>query len=338
MSKKYTILGIESSCDDTGVSIISTDGNSFKILFEKTASQIDIHKQYGGVIPEVAGRLHCEAIAPLLEEALSSVANIDAIAVTAMPGLITGLHVGVEAAKTLSYTKDIPLVGVHHIEGHIMSPLLNKGAAIDAVSFPLLALVVSGGHTQLVHVHEFGSYSVIGDTRDDAAGECFDKVGKLMGFIYPGGPKVSKAAIGHEDNIPLPRPMMHHDSLDFSFSGLKTAARYYLRDNPNADVGDVSASLEAAIVETLAYKTKKAAMQIGAKTVFVVGGVSANSALRESLATSLETQHIALIAPELAHCTDNAAMIACAATRRVMHGSFDSVSELTASPVGMLPQ
>ncbi len=337
MTHPIHILGIESSCDDTSVAIVKTDGNVFETIFEKTASQTDLHAQYGGVIPELAGRAHCESIGPLLAEALQATEHIDAIAVTCMPGLITGLHVGVEAAKSLSYLTGTPLIGVHHIEGHIMSPLLNANITADEIQFPLIALVVSGGHTQLIHVRSFGSYEVIGDTRDDAAGECFDKIGKMMGFAYPGGPKISKAAVDQPQTIDLPRPMIHHDSLDFSFAGLKTAARYYLRDTPDTPIGEFASSVQAAIVDTLVSKTHRAALQMNAKTVFVVGGVSANPTLRTALTQSLEKKGIMLIAPELSHCTDNAAMIACAAARRALKQDYDAWNTLAASPSGTLP-
>lgn len=253
------ILGIESSCDDTSAALveaISTTPNpsppaiacgsgrwragfprreDFVVLAEKTASQVEVHKKYGGVVPEIAGRLHAEQILPIIDAVLEGREKPDAIAVTTGPGLITGLIVGVEAARTLSYLWDIPVIGVNHIEGHIHSVLLNELGIMNhelKIEFPALCLVVSGGHTELILMTGHGEYKKIGKTRDDAAGECFDKVGKLLGFEYPGGPKISTfAAEGNPTAIHFPRPMIDSHDYDFSFAGLKTATLYWLRDN-----------------------------------------------------------------------------------------------------------
>jgi len=250
------ILGIESSCDDTSVALLDCSDDGFIVLSEKTASQIDVHKKYGGVVPEIAGRMHAENILPVVESVMSEwrqeirneKATPDVIAVTTGPGLITGLLVGAEVAKTLSYLWDVPLIPVNHIEGHIHSVFVSQQTTDyrlqkksepssvvrrpSSVTFPALCLIVSGGHTELVLMKDFGTYELIGKTRDDAAGEAFDKVGKLLGFDYPGGPKISTHAIdGDPTAIKFPRPMIDSDDYDFSFAGLKTAALYWLRDN-----------------------------------------------------------------------------------------------------------
>lgn len=228
------ILGIESSCDDTSVALLNITDKKIEILAEKTASQIEIHKKYGGVVPEIAGRLHAEKILPVIEEVMKDQPKPDVIAVTSGPGLITGLLVGVEATKTLSYLWNVPVVGVNHIEGHIHSVLISnfQFSIFNESHYPILSLVASGGHSEIILSTKEGDYEKIGGTRDDAAGECFDKVAKLLGFDYPGGPKISKfAETGNPQAIKFPRPMIGSNDFDFSFSGLKTSALYWLRDN-----------------------------------------------------------------------------------------------------------
>ena len=223
------ILGIESSCDDTSVALVNCSESGHVVIAEKTASQIDIHKKYGGVVPEIAGRMHAEKIVPLIEAVLAGQPKPDAIAVTAGPGLVTGLIVGVEAAKTLSFAWNIPLVAVNHLSGHIHSVELSPQTTIQ---FPALALIVSGGHTELARLKSHTDFKILGSTKDDAAGECFDKVAKLLGLPYPGGPQISKlASEGRTDAIEFPRPMLREDNFDFSFAGLKTSALYWMRDN-----------------------------------------------------------------------------------------------------------
>ena len=246
------ILGIESSCDDTSVALLDSSDKGHFVLFEKTASQIEIHKKYGGVVPEIAGRMHAEKIVPLIDAALEGQPKPDAIAVTAGPGLITGLLVGVEAARALSYAWDIPLIRTNHIEGHVYSVVIashseaipNTGGANNGIAaslkaprndiqFPALCLIVSGGHTELILMKNHGKYKLLGATKDDAAGECFDKVAKLLGLPYPGGPQISKLAeTGNQNAINFPRPMLKDENYLFSFAGLKTSALYWLRDNP----------------------------------------------------------------------------------------------------------
>ena len=349
------ILGIETSCDDTAASLIETDGKYMTILAERTASQIEVHKMYGGVVPEVAGRKHAEQIIPVIDVVIKNHGKPDIIAVTAGPGLMTGLLVGTEIAKSLSYLWDIPVVPVNHIDGHIHTSMLPEQVPegtfdLRQIVFPALALTVSGGHTELVLMKSHTEFEKIGGTRDDAAGECFDKVGKLIGIDYPGGPKISALAEqGRRDAITFPRPMIDSDNADMSFSGLKTAALYWLRDNDLADnthrhceergtsdaaisdnekdrhtsatatvrddetsitKEDFCASLEAAIGDLLVSKTVKSVKQFEPKTVLLVGGVSANTYLRESLRQALPNTNL-LIAPRK-YGMDNATMIALA--------------------------
>jgi len=340
------ILGIESSCDDTSVALVEANEGGFEILSEKTASQIDIHKKYGGVVPEVAGRAHAEKILPLVEEVLGNYKKPDAIAVTSGPGLITGLLVGVEAAKTLSYLWDVPLVGVNHIEGHIHSvQIKNNKSKIINLKFPTLCLIVSGGHTELILMKDHGVYEKIGGTRDDAAGEAFDKVAKLIGLEYPGGPKISKLAEdGSPTAIDFPRPMLDADNFDFSFSGLKTAALYWLRDNAKktnlyykldeATKKDFCASFQQAIADVLTAKTLRATKKYKIKTIIFAGGVSANKKIRETLENNLKSNSLnsELRTPDLIYCMDNAAMIAVAGYYHAKKKEFTPWQELAANP------
>ncbi|EKD43825.1 MAG: hypothetical protein ACD_72C00102G0004, partial [uncultured bacterium] len=309
------ILGIESSCDDTSVALLDCNDHSHVVLSEKTASQIEIHKKYGGVVPEIAGRMHAEKIVPLIEEILKDQPRPEAIAVTAGPGLITGLIVGVEAARTLSYAWNTPLIAVNHLQGHTYSVELTSNQKIE---YPAVALLASGGHTEIVHIPEPGEYILIGHTKDDAAGECFDKVAKLLNLPYPGGPQISKLAeTGKTDAIDFPRPMMKENNFDFSFSGLKTSALYWLQKNEldnKITKNDFCASFEQAIIDTLIYKTIRAIKEINPKTLILAGGVSANKKLRETLAKTISTQYpeTKFFYPELKYCMDNAAMIAVA--------------------------
>lgn len=364
------ILGIESSCDDTSVALLNATDEHFEILAEKTASQIEVHKKYGGVVPEIAGRCHAENILPVVEEVLAGQPKPDVIAVTSGPGLITGLLVGVEVAKSLSYLWDVPLIGVNHIEGHLYSVLLptKTGATVNpspirgrrdersesekgSVEFPALALIVSGGHTELILMRDHGEYEIIGKTRDDAAGECFDKVANLLGFDYPGGPKISKAALeGNVKAIDFPRPMLDQKDfsakggqaygLDFSFAGLKTSALYWLRDNTIAyrlspiALADFCASFEQAIVDVLVGKTLRAAKQYNPKTIILGGGVSANKKLRETLREELKQKHPKsdFRYPTSEYCMDNGAMIAIAGYWHALKKEFTPWQELTVDP------
>lgn len=307
------ILGIESSCDDTSVALIDITDTNIKVLAEKTASQIDIHKQYGGVVPEIAGRHHAEAIIPVIEEVMKGQPKPHAIAVTAGPGLVTGLLVGIEAAKTLSYLWDIPLIRTNHIEGHIYSVLLQD--TMPNLVFPALCLIVSGGHSELILMKHHGHYTKLGGTRDDAAGECFDKVAKLLQFDYPGGPQISKKATqGNPTAISLPRPMKDSGTYDMSFAGLKTAVRYWIEKQPapmdDITINNLCASVEQAIVDVLVHKTTQAINEYQPKTLLLAGGVSANTKLRDTLRNAT---NIPLLKPQPKYCMDNAAMIAVAA-------------------------
>ena len=301
------ILGIESSCDDTSAALLKCSKGGCFILRESTASQIAIHKKYGGVVPEIAGRIHAEKIIPLIEHVLNG-KKPDAIAVATGPGLITGLIVGVEATRTLSAAWNIPAIRVNHIAGHIHSVKIGK----KEIAYPTLALVVSGGHTEIIKMPAPNKYEMIGATRDDAAGECFDKVAKLLNLPYPGGPQISKIALkGKADAIKFPRPMLNDDNYDFSFAGLKTSALYYLRDNQKVNKADFCASFEQAIVDTLVGKMARAIKKFKPKTVILCGGVSANKKLREILKdTVAQTMNCELRTPKLPYCMDNAVMIA----------------------------
>lgn len=347
------ILGIESSCDDTSVALVENTGAGFVVLAEKTASQIDVHKQYGGVVPEIAGREHAEAIVPLIAEVLAGQEKPDAIAVTAGPGLITGLIIGVEAAKTLSYLQNIPLIRTNHMDGHVHSVLLGKEKTPE-IQFPALCLLVSGGHTELLLMKDHGVYEKLGATRDDAAGECFDKVAKLLGLEYPGGPKISQLALsGNMNAIPFPRPMIK-EGLDFSFAGLKTAALYYLRDNelsvgglgegmpagifgvtPTApSINDFCASFEQAITDVIIEKTCRAAKLHKPTTIILGGGVSANKKIRESLRAALTEEYpeAIFLTPEPKYAMDNGAMIATAGYFQAQNHNFTSWKEIQADP------
>ena len=330
------ILGIESSCDDTSVALVDCTAKGCFVISEKTASQIDIHKKYGGVVPEIAGRMHAEKIVPLIEEVLKGHGWPQAIAVASGPGLVTGLLVGTTAARALSLAKKIPLISVNHIEGHIFSvilPIAKKAG--PKIKYPALALVVSGGHTEIISIKKPGQYKLLGATRDDAAGECFDKVAKLLGLSYPGGPQISKLALrGNPKAIKFPRPMSGQINYDFSFAGLKTSALYYHRDHPKTKLADFCASLEQAIVDVLTEKTFKAITKFQPKSLILAGGVSANKKLRETLKKTAAKKFpkINFLCPEPAYCMDNAAMIAAAGYEKFRQKKFTPWRKLKPDP------
>jgi N6-L-threonylcarbamoyladenine synthase len=328
------ILAIETSCDDTSVALLEIHNNTINILAEKTASQIKIHKKYGGVVPEIAGREHAENIIPVIEEVLQNQDKPDIIAVTTGPGLITGLIVGIEAAKTLSYLWDIPVVPINHIEGHLYSIFLDNNDT--QIELPTIALTVSGGHTNIVLIKQWGEYVHIGSTRDDAAGETFDKVAKMLDLTYPGGPKISKLAeTGNPEAIPFPRPMIQKDTFDLSFSGLKTAALYWLRDNTLTEhitKNDFCASIEQAIVDVLIHKTFKAVDKYRPKTILLVGGVSANKKLRETFKLKAQDLNIAFTTPNPKYSMDNAAMIGVAAYKKAKNKQYTHWKDIQADP------
>jgi N6-L-threonylcarbamoyladenine synthase len=338
------ILGIETSCDDTSVALLEQTKDHFAILAEKTASQIDVHKKYGGVVPEIAAREHAEAVIPVIEAVFQESKKTgnqeikpDCIAVTAGPGLITSLLVGTEAAKALSYLWDVPLVAVNHIEGHIHSAEIDH----EEIQFPALCLVVSGGHTELIFMRAHGEYERIGATLDDAAGECFDKVAKLLGYEYPGGPKISKMAVdGDPDAIRFPRPMIREDHCHFSFAGLKTSALYWVRDHAVFPANDFCASVEQAIVDVLVAKTLRAAAMYHPASVLLVGGVAANTKLRTTLDEQIKTYFPASVfrIPHLRYCMDNGAMIAAAGFYHAQKKEYTPWKHLTADPNWVLGQ
>lgn len=313
------ILGIETSCDETAVAVVEGRGERLRILRNLVASQVAIHAKYGGVVPEVAARSHVEAIVPLLQKAVGRGRQFDAIAVTSGPGLMTSLSVGVETAKALSYLWEVPLVRVNHLEGHIYSNWPQPVGEIPKFkaqipNFPAMCLIVSGGHTELVLMKRHGSHKVIGATRDDAAGEAFDKVAKLLKLGYPGGPAISKLAQkGNPSAIPFPRPMIDSADFEFSFAGLKTAVLYMVQKE-KLIVADVCASFEQAVVDVLVSKTVRAAKKYKVKTVLLGGGVAANKKLRATLRTALaeELPAVGYREPAFVYTGDNAAMIAAA--------------------------
>jgi N6-L-threonylcarbamoyladenine synthase len=311
MKKDLLVMGIETSCDETAVSIVK---NGVEIVSNIVSSQIDSHKRFGGVVPEIASRHHVEQITIVLEEALKeakvSYNEIDAIAVTEGPGLVGALLIGVNAAKAVSFAHGIPLVSVHHIAGHIYANRLVK-----EMEFPLLALVVSGGHTEIVYMKEHGHFEVIGETRDDAAGEAYDKVARTLHLPYPGGPQIDQLAQNGEATIDLPRAWLEDGSYDFSFSGLKSAVINTVHNaeqrGESIKPEDLAASFQASVVEVLVTKTLRAIKQYPVKQVLLAGGVAANKGLRTALTTAFdEIEDVELVIPPLKLCTDNAAMIA----------------------------
>ena len=304
-------MGIETSCDETAVSIVK---NGKEIVSNIVSSQIDSHKRFGGVVPEIASRHHVEQITIVLEEALKeakvSYNELDAIAVTEGPGLVGALLIGVNAAKAVAFAHRIPLVSVHHIAGHIYANRLVK-----EMEFPLLALVVSGGHTELVYMKEHGHFEVIGETRDDAAGEAYDKVARTLHLPYPGGPQIDRLAQNGEATINLPRAWLEEGSYDFSFSGLKSSVINTVHNaeqrGESIKPEDLAASFQASVVEVLVTKTLRAIKQYPVKQVLLAGGVAANKGLRTALSAAFdEIQDVELVIPPLNLCTDNAAMIA----------------------------
>ncbi|KKU55474.1 MAG: UGMP family protein [Candidatus Moranbacteria bacterium GW2011_GWE2_47_10] len=328
MSSKL-ILAIETSCDETAVAVLRSDDDSSEVLSNQVSSQVSLHAQWGGVVPNLAAREHVKNIAPLLEKALSeagiTLPQIDLVSVVNGPGLIPALLVGVNFAKTLAYLAEKPLIGIHHIEGHIYANYINSAekSTERKIEFPVLVLVVSGGHTQLVMMKNHLEYEIVGQTLDDAAGEAFDKVARILGIGYPGGPAVSaktETASDKKYEIKFPRPMINSKDFNFSFSGLKTAVLYETKKNPDLlkDEGYVAAvchEFQSAAVDVLVSKTIKAAKEFSPKTVLLAGGVSANKKLREDLGCAIESElsDVSYFVPDLALTGDNAAMIGAAA-------------------------
>jgi N6-L-threonylcarbamoyladenine synthase len=322
------ILGFESSCDETGVAVVCTERG---LLSHALHTQVAMHAAYGGVVPELASRDHVRRVVPLtravLEQAGLALSDVEAVAYTAGPGLAGALLVGASVAQSIAWSLDLPAIPIHHLEGHLLSPRM----AEPCPDFPFVALLVSGGHTQLMRVDDVGAYTLLGETLDDAAGEAFDKTAKLLGLGYPGGPALAKLAEqGDSERITLPRPMLHSQNLDFSFSGLKTAVLTRLRDAQAPDgsldetmQADLAAATQAAIVDVLVAKSVAALEQTGLKRLVVSGGVGANRLLRERLAHRLAKKQAQVFFPPLEFCTDNGAMIAFAAAQRVSRGLVD---------------
>jgi N6-L-threonylcarbamoyladenine synthase len=319
-------LAIESSCDETAVAILRGDpGGVTEVLASEVASQIEEHREHGGVVPEVASRSHSLCLNGLVEQALATagigMGNVDVFGATMGPGLASSLLVGSTAAKAMSCVSGKPFVGVNHLEGHLLSPFMDRTAVPKHVG-----LIVSGGHTLLMEVRGAGDYTRLGGTRDDAAGEAFDKVGKMLGLPYPGGPEIEKAAKGGDAKAyDFPRSMMQGGELDFSFSGLKTAVLYTLQKEPDAKIAEVAASFQAAVVEVLVEKTMRAAKLVRADVIGLSGGVSLNRAVREAFSERCKKEGLELAIAEGSVCTDNAAMIAFAGLLRFFAGKCDAL-------------
>ncbi len=328
------VLGLETSCDETGLAIFDSEllaeGKS-GLLGQVLYSQIELHATYGGVVPELASRDHIRKLVPLFEELLDQCnmdkQDIDAVAFTKGPGLIGALMTGALFGRSLAYALDIPAIGVHHMEGHLLSPLLGA----NPPEFPFVSLLVSGGHTLLVAAHAIGEYEILGESIDDAAGECFDKAAKMLGLPYPGGPNVARLAENGDPNAyELPRPMLHR-GLDFSFSGMKTAVHNLIKDTPGSDTdeqvrADIAASFQHAVVDTLVKKCVKALKQTGMKQLVIAGGVSANLHLRQTLEQELAKINATVHYAPLELCTDNGAMIAYAGYERLQAGQADDLA------------
>lgn len=323
-NNEICILGIETSCDDTSAAVLF---NGTVLLSHIITSQTATHQKYGGVVPEIASREHSlhwqTVVQQALEEAKLDFRDLSAIAVTYGPGLVGSLLVGVSAAKALAYALDIPLLGINHLEGHIYANFLHA----PDLEFPLLALLVSGGHTHLILFRGHGNYQVLGRTRDDAAGEALDKIARVLGLGYPGGPQIqSKAREGDAEAFDFPRAMLEPGSLDFSFSEVKSSVLNTINSarmkEQELNVADIAASFQEAIVDVLVRKTKIALNQTGVKTLVLAGGVAANESLRETLARELVNQQVQLVFPPPLFCTDNGAMIAAAGYYRYLAGDF----------------
>ncbi len=324
------VLGLESSCDETGVAIYDSERG---LLADALYSQIALHAEFGGVVPELASRDHVRKLLPLVRQVLDSAnlrgSDIDAVAYTAGPGLAGALMVGACAGRAMAYAWGVPALAVHHMEGHLLAPMLED----TAPEFPFIALLVSGGHTQLVRVDGIGNYRLLGESLDDAAGEAFDKAAKMLGLPYPGGPQLAKAAAQSDvSRFTFPRPMVNRPGLDFSFSGLKTYTLNTVAECradgqlSDGDRNDIAAAFQEAVVDTLTIKCLRALKQEGLKRLVIAGGVSANTALRERLEGRLATIGAAVYYPRPAYCTDNGAMIAYAGCCRLLAGQSETLA------------
>ena len=322
-------LGIETSCDETAIAVFDSEQG---IIGESVYSQIKMHAEYGGVVPELASRDHCVKIITVLEEALGDIDlySIDQVAYTSGPGLLGALLIGESFAQGLSTALNVPLIPINHLEGHLMSPIME----FPEITVPYISLLVSGGHSMIVDVEDRGDYKILGQSQDDAVGEAFDKVGKLLGLSYPGGPHIEKMALeGNPKAYEFPRPMMHSDNLDLSFSGLKTAVLYTVRDieDLNDQVkADVAASFQQAVIDVLTKKIKKAIELTGRDEVIIAGGVAANKALRSAIKELENSMGIKVYYPDLKYCGDNAAMIAFVGSLRSSDGVNNKASSVRA--------
>lgn len=326
MQSEMRILGIETSCDETGVAIYDAEKG---LLADALYSQVALHAEYGGVVPELASRDHIRKIIPLIQEVMNNSGScrqdIKGIAYTAGPGLVGALMVGAALGRSLGMAWNIPTVAVHHMEGHLLAPMLEP----NPPTFPFVALLVSGGHTQLVKVAGFGQYEILGESVDDAVGEAFDKTAKILGLGYPGGAALAKLAEqGSSDRFHFPRPMVDRPGLDFSFSGLKTFAANTVATNDNSmqTKADIAKAFEEAVVETLAIKCKRALQATGYQTLVVAGGVGANLALRKKLQEMVQKEGAKVFFPRQAFCTDNGAMIAYVGCQRLLAGEHSDLA------------
>ncbi|MBT3038848.1 MAG: tRNA (adenosine(37)-N6)-threonylcarbamoyltransferase complex transferase subunit TsaD [Candidatus Thiodiazotropha sp. (ex Codakia orbicularis)] len=325
------VLGIETSCDETGVAVYDSEKG---LLAHALHSQVDLHADYGGVVPELASRDHVRKLLPLVrqlfQDAGIEAASLDGVAYTAGPGLVGALLVGASVGRSMAWSWGIPAIGVHHMEGHLLAPMLEP----DPPAFPFIAMLVSGGHTQLVEVEGMGRYRLLGDTLDDAAGEAFDKTAKLLGLPYPGGPELAKLAEqGDPERFHFPRPMIDRPGLDFSFSGLKTFALNTIQRAEREEGGalsaqtraDIARAFEEAVVDTLLLKCRRAVRQCGIKTLVLAGGVSANRRLRQRIDAMMAGEEGAAYYPRPKFCTDNGAMIAYAGCQRLLAGESEAL-------------
>ena len=322
------ILGIETSCDETAAAIV-VDGR--QVLANVVSSQVDLHARYGGVVPEIAGRAHESLLTPVIAEAMVEAGltddDIDVVAATHGPGLIGSLLIGVSAAKALALGWGLPFIGINHHEAHLYAALIEE----PEMEFPLVVMLVSGGHTMLIEFQDHGRYKLLGATVDDAAGEAFDKVARYLGLGYPGGPVIDRLSQEGDPNAIKFTPPMRNEGLNFSFSGLKTAVVNYVRQHPDVETADVAASFQSAVVDVLTHKARKAAREIGAKGICLAGGVAANSELREKTLDMCVDDGIQGFLPSRAMCTDNAAMVAATAWWR-MQSEGQSPLDLGADP------